>query len=171
MPGRTSCRAPSKARPGCGRSCARPPRLPGAAPTSPPPTKPSRGAAAEDRHHRHRTQTAHPCLSPAHRHRQQRTPTSWEGSPSRLPLANPLASQNSSDEALSVCAGKSGGQGQDRTADLPLFRRIRSVAACGRVWPDGRSSRVSLLSSGVSGMEVGVGRSSFSASQDCHGFA
>jgi len=30
---------------------------------------------------------------------------------------------------------KTGGQGRDRTAGLPLFRRIRSVAACRWTWP------------------------------------
>src|SRR5262245_7592921 len=43
--------------------------------------------------------------------------------PSRHLLANPLADQAGRDEALSVCAGESGGQGRGRTADLPLFRR------------------------------------------------
>ena len=50
-----------------------------------------------------------------------------------------LANRASRAEALSVCAGESG-QGRGRTADLPLFRRIRRVATCGCMWLDGRSS-------------------------------
>ena len=50
--------------------------------------------------------------------------------PSRLLLANPLASQASKDRPISDCAGKGGGQGRGRTADLPLFRRgVRQVDA------------------------------------------
>jgi len=54
-------------------------------------------------------------------------------------VSKPLANRASRDEALSVCAGESG-QGRGRTADLPLFRRMRHVAARGWAWPDGQSS-------------------------------
>ena len=56
---------------------------------------------------------------------------------SRLLLANPLASRASRDKPISVCAGKSGGQGQGRTADLPLFRPDvppSRHATCERSW-------------------------------------
>jgi hypothetical protein len=39
-----------------------------------------------------------------------------------------------------VFLSRTGGQGRGRTADLPLFRRIHSVAARGWTRPDGRSS-------------------------------
>jgi hypothetical protein len=48
---------------------------------------------------------------------------------SRLPLANPLARRSSGDDRLSVCPGESGGQGQDRTADLPIFGSAPDAAA------------------------------------------
>jgi hypothetical protein len=54
-------------------------------------------------------------------------------------VSNPLANHASRNEAPSVCAGQSG-QGRGRTAGLPLFRRIPGVAACGWMWPGGRSS-------------------------------
>jgi hypothetical protein len=49
----------------------------------------------------------------------------------RRALASPLARQGARDDQDSVSAGQLGGQGQDRTADLPLFRckehRIRAA--------------------------------------------
>ena len=54
------------------------------------------------------------CLAPD---RAASSPRPW-----MPPLANPLASWIARADQASVCAGQMGGQGQGRTADLPLFR-------------------------------------------------
>ena len=59
--------SPSRARSGCGGSCARPRRPPSAHRSSPPATRHRPAPRQEDRHHRDRPQAADPRLAPAHR--------------------------------------------------------------------------------------------------------